>query len=961
MTDDEMARAFADLTITPKGNRQDIRTNPIYHDKRLKNAGYVTREMLEDEANSRKQRETAGYAPGLEQVSPEFDLLLFGSGLRFNPLIQQLWKNRKLAKEIDKVIDEGVVGATKEMPLVRPQDLYDPEHFRSTVNRNAKLLGYSNNVEQYAKPRSINPPKRLNSVEPQNIVEEVPESVYQGPTPKTSVDRKNLYRYKDKILEIPHQDRGLSLPENEISKYVDSEGNVNMRNVVNAVRQFYKDNPDARNYKDIINSSGNLYQHIKDVVKSAQQAPIPKGYTRQDLVQAALFHDIGKTIDSSPSHAFASTDILDKMGINISPDVRHAIRRHMGHHLGDEDALTRALHFVDVVRNTQPMSNYGAFDKYRNLLYPSNTPYKIKQQYSWDTDYQLDQIINPILREYGYDEIPLGLSKEEARKQVLDRVQQHRRFVRGQHDFNEKNLENARQQFIRREGREPTREELFDQGFEYLKEHNTSSGDRGMDEYLDKFELPRKKYMSLYTSNSDEVPNSYIRGTNDEFAIRAIEMPVQDNPDWSLAELWGYNDYPLVYSSGGHTPTWNSNWRYDTLPTMLNNDINTGAVTKQTADHINASNIKLAQQRAIDNAKQIVAEGIKNKDPEYSDFPQYKDIEPSVFLQASAGTRLVPSEAPFPPLGDKPLKMQLAQPNIGNFIGLSTRGYDREFGYNSTGILDYINEINNFITKYGGKEIIPPMYSKLPDTANGLPTTVIKYPRALHDLHKRIDNLKSEEEIPAHISIKKDIYGNTYIPFNYRGMSVKQVIAHNNANKIRFTKDGYPINTPIVVYDQDYTMPEFAATNTKYVPSMQKLVKDAVNQYFKDIKMAKSKDAFVRRKLLEERQEWYINNKIDLIKDALYQKPELIVPTSMSEDVDYPFMTESFDGYRVFVTEHDEGPGSKHQNNYIIVGPRGSKQLRINRDFKFDVDNHGHTRGRDNIGKPAKGLTKNAK
>lgn len=603
MTDDEMARAFADLTITPKGNRQDIRTNPIYHDKRLKNAGYVTREMLEDEANSRKQRETAGYAPGLEQVSPEFDLLLFGSGLRFNPLIQQLWKNRKLAKEIDKVIDEGVVGATKEMPLVRPQDLYDPEHFRSTVNRNAKLLGYSNNVEQYAKPRSINPPKRLNSVEPQNIVEEVPESVYQGPTPKTSVDRKNLYRYKDKILEIPHQDRGLSLPENEISKYVDSEGNVNMRNVVNAVRQFYKDNPDARNYKDIINSSGNLYQHIKDVVKSAQQAPIPKGYTRQDLVQAALFHDIGKTIDSSPSHAFASTDILDKMGINISPDVRHAIRRHMGHHLGDEDALTRALHFVDVVRNTQPMSNYGAFDKYRNLLYPSNTPYKIKQQYSWDTDYQLDQIINPILREYGYDEIPLGLSKEEARKQVLDRVQQHRRFVRGQHDFNEKNLENARQQFIRREGREPTREELFDQGFEYLKEHNTSSGDRGMDEYLDKFELPRKKYMSLYTSNSDEVPNSYIRGTNDEFAIRAIEMPVQDNPDWSLAELWGYNDYPLVYSSGGHTPTWNSNWRYDTLPTMLNNDINTGAVTKQTADHINASNIKLAQQRAIDNAK----------------------------------------------------------------------------------------------------------------------------------------------------------------------------------------------------------------------------------------------------------------------------------------------------------------------------------------------------------------------
>jgi len=91
--------------------------------------------MLEDEANSKKQRETGMYAPGLEQVSPEFDLLLLGSPVRFNNLY---WRNKALAKEIDKAVDKGLVGSMKDMPVFKASDMYNPEHFRSTIKYNPK-------------------------------------------------------------------------------------------------------------------------------------------------------------------------------------------------------------------------------------------------------------------------------------------------------------------------------------------------------------------------------------------------------------------------------------------------------------------------------------------------------------------------------------------------------------------------------------------------------------------------------------------------------------------------------------------------------------------------------------------------------------------------------------------------------------------------------------------------------
>lgn len=182
-------------------------------------------------------------------------------------------------------------------------------------------------------------------------------------------------------LRIPNEDAGLyeyatdtQLPNEfnpsyiarENSQIVNKDGSVNMRNLVRARRQLRKAYPDANDPKKIFNtdfltgSPTNLNQHIGSVVKTAQDIPVPLGYTRQDLVQAALGHDIGKVIDSRQGqHEQISADMLINamrqngiIGVqDIKPDVIQAIAEHgLGDQAMDLDPLTKALHVADVTR-----------------------------------------------------------------------------------------------------------------------------------------------------------------------------------------------------------------------------------------------------------------------------------------------------------------------------------------------------------------------------------------------------------------------------------------------------------------------------------------------------------------------------------------------------------------------------------------------------------------------------------
>lgn len=136
---------------------------------------------------------------------------------------RDLYKKARVAYEINKAVDEGLMGATKEVPVVNPFDLYNPDHFRKIQPKSSKLLEVDGDIDLLS---------------------------------------------------------NLSKKEN-LDKFVDSDGNVNMRALVPVIKNWYKNHPNAANYKNIYNSSGNLLHHIGGVVKSAQQIPVPEGYTRQ--------------------------------------------------------------------------------------------------------------------------------------------------------------------------------------------------------------------------------------------------------------------------------------------------------------------------------------------------------------------------------------------------------------------------------------------------------------------------------------------------------------------------------------------------------------------------------------------------------------------------------------------------------------------------------------------------------
>lgn len=792
--------------------------------------------------------------------------------------------------------------------------------------------------------------------------------------------------YQDPKTVINYRDQNLLPPQFGADAFVNSDGSVNIRKVVEAMQTAYKMHPTARKYKDITNSSGNLYEHIRDVVRSAQLAPVPEGSSRRELVQAALFHDIGKIIDPTYNgHAQASLDLLNDLGIDVSPEVARAIKVHMRGSspaygpfhgsIGEESPLSRALHFVDVVRNKVPMGNAPgqAYYEYRNLLYPTKDQYKINSQYGWDTDYQLKNIINPILNAYGYNEIELGLPPKEARRQLIQRIQAHRRFVRGQHGLgdvnnpgNQDNLRHAIQQFVDREGRMPTTDELYQQGLEYFKARNTKAGTRGANSYMHKMELPWKHYMSLYTSNSSDVPLSYVRGSSNRYAIGALEMPVLNNPDWSLSELWGYNDYPVVYSPYDDQTIpandFNSEWRHRILPFVLDHGTNGRQIS---------TNPQEERRRFLEKERPKIRRLAEEEYDRIKDTlkPLYpSDIDPSDFMQAVV-KGLYTGSYHFRPAG----KYSFAQPvpaapfsQNGALVNTTDQKLnDQYFGYYNRGYLD-LNDWEN-MTAFINKELHgagissnfqPYVYSKLDDKS-----TVIKYPRAFDALFNKISHLHFQYPVPPKIPIIK----RNGVPLppdrQYLGMTVKQIESHNKANTIRYSKDGVALNTP--TFDEDGNA---MAVNTKYVPSREKVIQKYLREYFRDIKLARKQDAFVRRAVANYRN---FNRRDDWVNDKFNKEFEKVVEKYDSQQHGlqipkdyqsmYPFQLWSKDGFRVFITEYNQPVGGTAPENYIFVGKRGEKALKLNTKFNFNDTGKRYGRGLDHIGRQYRGLTKNAR
>ena len=374
------------------------------------------------------------------------------------------------------------------------------------------------------------------------------------------LEKPRQYKYKPKAyLELPNKDAGLyedvvdtQLPNEfnpsyiarENSQIVNKDGSVNMRNLVRARRQLRKAYPDADDPKKIFNtdfltgSPTNLNQHIGSVVKTAQDIPVPLGYTRQDLVQAALGHDIGKVIDARQGqHEQISADMIANamkqngiIGVqDIKPDVIQAIAKHgLGDQAMDLDPLTKALHVADVTRG----ANYDQAAIHAGYLfnYPREYPKWNFQNKSLHDE--LIQNINPVLKRYGYETINPNSTLQEAQQALNSTIDNHRSFVRGVTDTR---YEPAQSYMLTNES---TSSKL------------ANGGRRGISGYREFYGIPKKKYDGLYLSTNASFLDLYGNGgINGKVGLVRIPQNEISKTSESLSERLLAGDFDIYNSN----------------------------------------------------------------------------------------------------------------------------------------------------------------------------------------------------------------------------------------------------------------------------------------------------------------------------------------------------------------------------------------------------------------------------
>lgn len=440
-------------------------------------------------------------------------------------------------------------------------------------------------------------------------------------------------------LNLPNEDEGLyekaadvqlqnelnpSYVARENSQIVNKDGSVNMRNLVRARRQLRKAYPDADDPKKIFNtdfltgSPTNLNQHIGSVVKTAQDIPVPLGYTRQDLVQAALGHDIGKVINARQGqHEQISADMLTNamkqdgiIGVqDIKPDVIKSIAKHgLGDQAMDLDPLTKALHVADVTRG----ANYDQAAIHAGYLfnYPREYPkwnFQNKQLHD-----ELVQNINPVLKRYGYETINPNSTLQEAQQALNSTIDNHRSFVRG--------VTNTKY--------EPAQSYMLTD--EPISSKLANGGRRGISGYREFYGIPKKKYDGLYLSTNASFLDLYGNGgINGKVGLVRIPQNEISKNSESLSERLLAGDFD-VYNSNqiyrGRSGNPQSSWTLFGEPYRLQ----TGRSLRQ--DMIEKDpNVPKVEGRYIHNRGQVLSQmkpGDINIDTYYLDGYTY-DQQPT--------------------------------------------------------------------------------------------------------------------------------------------------------------------------------------------------------------------------------------------------------------------------------------------------------------------------------------------
>lgn len=387
--------------------------------------------------------------------------------------------------------------------------------------------------------------------------------------------------------EIQPNDTGIDLVGEALdnAQIVRKDGSINfnaLRHGINRLSELY---PDASNPSRITNRRiaetyyGNgssaenislktiyqdLLQHSLRTARAAQRYPVPEGFTKQQFVQAALFHDIGKVLSNDILHDQNSVSMLRKLGTqNIDRDVYDAIRNHMNSdHMLDQSNLTRALHAVDV---NQSMSPEIGFYMNPQLVYPFKYYPTVSYRGSGDIREEAKNINKIIVRE-GYPKIDINAPESEIRQQVQDLSERMNTWLQGIRMPYDRNLSNLQKQTAARIGPDYTDQDMLEIGAMYIPLEYTGYGRNGFGPRERKvLGVNDLEYDAKYISNSPGTASTFGSDRNNDYretrvfklrkpiskADGATEQVLSNAPIGIDTHIMGMNNYESPMSVRG--------------------------------------------------------------------------------------------------------------------------------------------------------------------------------------------------------------------------------------------------------------------------------------------------------------------------------------------------------------------------------------------------------------------------
>ena len=303
-------------------------------------------------------------------------------------------------------------------------------------------------------------------------------------------------------------------------------------------------------------------RHMYNAAKTAQTSPVPEGATKQQFVFSALSHDIGELLGRD-NHGAQSEQLLREMYPDIPENVLYSVRNHMSKNMPDMDPLTKGLHFADVGSGVD--YNKAVFNNPLTQYPQINMPTNIGKFTDENWQDHVTNILNPILQTYGYEPLDINSGYDNVRNTLLSYLQQNNTFLRGVRlvsDDPEINnaIKHTRNKLSKQLGRPVTDEELRRHMVEVIPPR-TGSGRRGQDNIRGATQGGHD-YGSLYYSNS-AVTGSGYGADNQKGKIYKAQLPLKNDPNMSLMDLWFANDFPLFSSKGKLNPRYVYFDKYD--------------------------------------------------------------------------------------------------------------------------------------------------------------------------------------------------------------------------------------------------------------------------------------------------------------------------------------------------------------------------------------------------------------